>query len=135
VRRPNYYLRESRILALLARPHTGIAIGTKLHMCRHTVSSYMRNLRTEGKAHISGWVSVPCTDPKRGSRPQPLFKAGRGKDAVYKPQTDYERGRLYQVRRKADEDRHDRYLAKARIYQRKGVKPQPELAAFFGVGI
>lgn len=135
MRRPNYYLRESRILALLATPHTGIGISEALHMHRHTVSYYLRDLRDAGRIHINGWAKVPCADPAKGTRPQPLFRAGPGKDAVYKPQTDYERGRLYQVRRKADEDRHDRYLAKARIYQRKTVKPQRELAAFFGVGI
>lgn len=130
VKREAAIRKVARILELLKTPQSSSDIAQKLYMHRNTVIKYMRHLRDKKLVYVSGF-RITQTETL-GGRHVPIFALGDKQDAVYQAQSRPERDRVYAVRRKADTERYDRYLAKSRNYQRQPVKPQSELAAFFG---
>jgi predicted ArsR family transcriptional regulator len=96
---------RARVLAAMASPCTAEQLGVKLSLTVSRARVYIRELRKAKQAYIQSWASPPA----RGDL-APVYALGSKAD---KPKPRQSRALRYKLE-KADQDRHDRNLAKRR---------------------
>lgn len=121
--------REAILKLLSSGAFSNHEISERVHLASKSTRRYISAMRRAGEVYVSGH-RVELRAHGRGF-PVPLYKAGNGKDAVFKARTKAQLHREYLRRRRADPVRYMIYLNKLKLQRVKPVA-QPELAMFFG---
>lgn len=85
------------ISALLDGPCTALELCHVSGLARATVYAYMRAMRKEQAAHISGWEH-----DRMGRDAHMIYSLGRGKDKPRKARTNNENVQAYKARKRAN---------------------------------
>lgn len=130
--KPAALAKIDRILKLLAKPMTAHALAQALPLSKRWVNEYLKHLHANGRVHISDWVRE--IKERERMYPREIWLAGKGVDAPRPPalNLDERKKRAWQ-RVKANEDKHDRLLARRRVMNRiKKRRVEPAAAWIVG---
>lgn len=125
--KPAALAKIERILTLLEQPMTAHALSLAVPISKRWAHEYLRHLHAEGRIYIKAWARDIAE--RERMYPREVWVAGAGVDAPRPPAlTLMERKKRAWDRIKADEDRHERILARRRV-MKVLKRPRPDPAA------